>query len=296
MQVITRTIRRAIISLAGEGTMQNISKRDKRAHHMWSAEREDGKLKIRRTKHADEEEMFQKKRSRRIAKRTQDQADSAMACLGIWAATCVDDELLTREIAQPIVARFNTVRPGSAPRVHTWAELNQVVGAQKFARIRAAITDGIRTRFASKLYNVPFLIAAELIDRLDGIDMNVMRKAIAGVKAGDKTASRKYGSVVHDIKSAFAKFGGMKLAIDDKAKRYFEDYFGPYGQELVADIQRRVRADLAYIWLSKRGVDEAAAEYWSSYFSEGGYGALMVGDIARKLSPANSNNDDNGAE
>lgn len=268
------------------------STREKEAHHMWDAEREDGKVRVRRTKHADEEEMFAEKKARRTAARANNTREQAMACLGVWAATLVDDELLTREIAQPIVARFNAVRPEEAPRVHSWEDLGKVLGEQKTAHVRAAISDGMRTRLVSKSLNVPFLVAAELIDRMDGMDMKVMKAAVASVKSGNKTAARKYGSIARDIQSAFARFGGMKLAVDDKAKRYFTDYFGPYGAELVADIQRRVRADLSYKWLTKNGVDEAAAEYWSSYFSEGGYGALMVGDIARKLSPANSTSED----
>jgi len=266
--------------------MEHTSKRKKTSHHMWEAEREGGKVRVRRTKNADEESVFAEKKARRTASRAKNTEESAMACLGVWAATLVDDELLTREIAQPIVARFNAVRPDAAPQVHTWAELGRVLGEQKLAASRQAVSDGMRTRLVSKNLNVPFLVAAELIDKLDGMDMKVMREAVASVKQGNKTAARKYGSVARDIQSAFARFGGMKLAVDDKAKKYFESYYGPYGVELVADIQRRVRADLAYKWLTKNGVDEAAAEYWSSYFSEGGYGALMVGDIARKLSPA----------
>ena len=241
--------------------MEKSSKRKKTSHHMWSAEKEDGKLMVRRTKNADEESVFAEKKARRTASRKQSTQKSAMACLGVWAATLVDDELLTREIARPIVARFNAVRPDDAPRVHTWAEIGRAVGQEKLAASRQAVSDGMRMRLVSKSLNVPFLVAAELIDKLDGMDMKVMKAAVASVKSGNRTASRKYGSIARDIQSAFARFGGMRLAVDDKAKRYFTDYFGPYGQELVADIQRRVRADLAYKWLTKNGVDEAAAEY-----------------------------------
>ena len=220
------------------------------------------------------------------------QEEAAMACLGVWAATLVDDELLTREIAQPIVARFNAVRPEDAPRVHTWAQIGKVITGQKLAAVKRAVSDGMRTRLVSKSLNVPFLVAAELIDKMDGMDMKVMKAAVASVKQGNRVAAKKYGSIARDIQSAFARFGGMRLAVDDKAKKYFEDYFGPYGVELVADIQRRVRADLAYKWLTKHGVDAAAAEYWSSYFSENGYGAQLVGDVAKRLSPANSKSEE----
>ena len=255
---------------------------------MWEAEREDGKLRVKRTKHADEEELFAEKQARRLASRKQSQKEAAMACLGVWSATLVDDELLTREIARPIVARFNAVRPDDAPRVHTWAEIGRVIGANKLAATRQAISDGMRTRLVSKSLNVPFLVAAELIDKMDGMDLQVVKQVVASFKSGGKTASRRYASIARDIQSAFARFGGMRLAVDDKAKRYFEDYFGPYGVELVADIQRRVRADLAYKWLTKYGVDAAAAEYWSTYFSENGYGAALVGDVAKRLSPSNT--------
>ena len=268
------------------------STKSKRAHHMWEAEKENGKLRIKRTKHADEESLFAEKQARRTASIKQSQEEAAMACLGVWAATLVDDELLTREIAQPIVARFNAVRPEDAPRVHTWAQIGKVITGQKLAAVKRAVSDGMRTRLVSKSLNVPFLVAAELIDKMDGMDMKVMRAAVASVKQGNRVAAKKYGSIARDIQSAFARFGGMRLAVDDKAKKYFEDYFGPYGVELVADIQRRVRADLAYKWLTKHGVDAAAAEYWSSYFSENGYGAQLVGDVAKRLSPANSKSEE----
>jgi len=260
--------------------------REKAAHHMWEAEKEDGKLRIKRTKYADEEESLEERKARRAASRHAAREESAMGCLGIWAASLVDDPLFSREIAQPIAKRFNAVRSDDAPKVHTWDELRGAVGEEKLAKVRNAISDGMRTRIVSKSLNVPFLVAAEIIDRMDGLDMDLVKRAVKAYKAGDKTASRKYGSVARDIQAAFARFGGMKLAVDDKARKYFEDYFGPYGQELVADIQRRVRADLALRWLKKNGVDEAAAEYWSTYFSENDYGAALVSEIPKKLSPA----------
>jgi hypothetical protein len=257
------------------------------AHHMWEAEREDGKLRVKRTKYQDEDEVLASKKARREASRKIVAEESALACLGIWAATLVDDDLFTREIPKPIVARFNVVRDIEAPKVYSWQELDRAVGVEKLAKVRKIIANGMKTRLISKDLGVPFLVAAEVIDRLDGMDKDLVKKAVEDVKRGDlRVANKKYGSIIKDVGEAFAKFAGKKLAVDDKAKRYFEDYFGPYGQELVSEIQRRVRADLAYKWLRKNGVDEAAAEYWKNYFSEGGYGEALVSEIPKKLSPA----------
>lgn len=259
---------------------------NKRAHYLWEAERENGKVRVKRTKYADEEEVLGKA-ARRTASRKTSSEESALACLGIWAATLVDDDTFTCEIPQPIVARFNAVTDGDSPKVYSWQELENAVGIEKMSKVRKIISNGMKTRLVSKEMNVPFLVAAELIDRMDGLDKDLVKKAIDSVKRGElKIASKKYGSVVKDVGAAFAKFAGKKLAVDDKAKRYFEDYFGPYGQELVAEVQRRVRADLAYKWLRKHGVDEAAAEYWKNYFSEGGYGEALVSEIPKRLSPA----------
>jgi hypothetical protein len=269
--------------------------REKEAHHLWEAEREDGKLRIKRTKHADEEEVFsqsEKKMARRGARSKQAMEETAMACLGIWGASLVDDDLFTRPIPRAIASRFNSVRPDDSPRVHTWSELETVLGSDKLGKTRKAVSDGMKTRLVSKQLDVSFLVAAELIDKMDGMDMGVVKAAVDELKRGSKTAARKkYGAVARDIQAAFDRFGGMKLAVDDKAKKYFEDYYGPYGAELVSDIQRRVRADLAHKWLVKNGVDEEAADYWSNYFSENGYGSALVSDVAKKLSPANGDSD-----
>ncbi len=264
------------------------------AHHLWEAEKEDGKVRVKRTKDKDEDKVMSPRadeKTARIRRRASLNRrvveESALACLGIWGATLVDDDVFTRPIPKAIVARFNSVRDDdTAPRVYSWSELEKAAKSERIASVRKAVTDGMRTRLISKELNVPFLVAAEIIDKLDGLDTKRVKAAIAAVRSNTKTAQKKYGSVAKDIHLAFAKYGGKKLAVDDKAKKYFESYFGPYGQELVAEIQRRVRADLAYKWLRKNAVDDVAAAYWSNYFSEGGYGAAMVSIVPKKLSPA----------
>jgi hypothetical protein len=261
----------------------------KDAHHLWEAETEDGKLKLRRVKNLDEDAMvanLDKVVATKIAS-APDVEDTLMACMGVWGATLVDDDLFTRPIAKPIVARFNQVIDNEVPKVYSWDELGKAAGHQKIEKVRKAIANGMKTRLVSKEFNVPFLVAADLIDKLDGFDKGALKEAIDAVKHNKTAKSSKYASLpIKDVATAFSRFAGMKLAVDAKAQAYFIDYFGPYGQELVAEIQRRVRSDIAYKWLRKNGVDEVAAEYWKNYFSEGGYGEALVSVIPKKLSPA----------
>ena len=129
-------------------------------------------------------------------------------------------------------------------------------------------------------------MAAEIIDRF-GSDVSNLKSVVAAVKAGNGTAKKfgKTARVVKDIYDHFSKTATHKLAIDEAARKYYEDYYGPFGKELTREIKRRVRADLAEAWLRKNGVDQYAVDYWSGYFS-GGYGADLVRDLAKKLSPS----------
>jgi len=271
-------------------------RKTKRAHHLWSADKSEGKLRIKRSDFLDEDDPLveepvtsRKRSSRRVARRVQvqDAKEATQALFGVWGATLVDDDTFTKPIPQALVQRFNaTVGQSVAPKTYTWSELNKAVGAEKIAVAKAAVQDGMKTRLIAKELDVPFLVAAEIIDKLDGMDMTRVRAAVHAVKYESlKVASREYGSLARTVASAFNQFKGRKLAVDEKAQAYFESYYGPYGQEMVAEIQRRVRADLAHRWLLKNGVDEKAAEYWSHYYSDTGYGAEMISAIPKKLSP-----------
>ena len=82
--------------------------------------------------------------------------------------------------------------------------------------------------------------------------------------------------------------GLCKIAVDESAKSYWESYYGEYGKDLVSDVKKRVKADVAGEWLTKCGVDQVAADYWQNYFTEGGYGKALTEAIPKRISPSDS--------
>jgi hypothetical protein len=210
--------------------------------------------------------------------------DVCAASWGLWGASLVDDAY-TDKIPGGIVAQLNRVasdeRRDTYPRAYSWDELRRAFGG-RVNEIRKSISDGMRIRMASKYLDIPFIMAAELVDRFD--DIKPLKEVVAAVKRGQPIVKMvKQAGVVQGIYEKYAK-GNHKLAIDEQAKKYYEDYLGPFGKELTREVKKRVRADLAEAWLRKNGVDQKAVDYWSSYFS-GGYGADLVKDLAKKLSP-----------
>lgn len=262
----------------------------KNAHHLWSAYRDDeGRVSVVRSKEEPEEwsdDNIDKEAARETSK----------AYWGLWGASLVDNEPFFNDIPSGIVDRFNVVAKKALDenktqrRVYSWKELKTAFGKNVVNEIRESISDGMKIRLASKYLNTPFVITAELIDHLEDLDRKSLKDIVNLVRKGkDKEAIAKFGDsakTASKIYKYYSKTGRTKLAVDEKAKRYFEDYFGPFGKELTREIKKRVRADLVSSWMRKNGVDESAREYWSSYYSATDYGEEMVKDIAKKLSPA----------
>ena len=248
-----------------------MDEKKRNAHHLWTAQRdESGKVKVIRSKREPDE--FDKKR------------EAAAACWGLWGASLVDDEMFSSEIPKGIVARLNEVTSEPKDRIYSWAELKKAFGEDTINEVRKDISGGIKIRQASKYLDIPFIMAAELIDRF-GSASRVEGLVKIARSGGDLGRYGSKGRLVQDIYRKYSRKGLYKLAVDEKAKRYFEDYYGTFGKELVREIKKRVRADLASTWLRKNGVDEKAVSYWTNYFLWG-YGEDLVKDLAKKLSPA----------
>jgi hypothetical protein len=208
---------------------------------------------------------------------------------GLFGASLVDDKTLSSEIPRAIASRFNVTtrtNAGVTPQVYDWEKLSKVFGEEKIAAIRKDISKGIQTRLASKYFNVPFLAAAEIVYDMDANHEDV-RGAISMIRQGNRReAESRYGELAVELSKVYDYYKNpvnRKLAIDTAAKDYWEAYMGPFGKEMVREIKKRVRADLAQAWLRKHGVDDAAAKYWSDYY--GAYGAAWVSVVPKLISP-----------
>lgn len=250
----------------------------KDAHHLWEPRIEGDKISVRRTKAEELDE---------------DEAREVTAALwGLWGASLVDDPTLSSDIPKSIVARFNAVARDSKrpeqPKLHTWDDLRRAYTNEVVTEVRQSIALGIKIRQASKELDVPFLMASEIVAEFPSVDKRVVKALVNELKTGKATKVSKCGSVGKRLSTLYNDFAKhpRKIAVDDKAKRYFEEYFGPYGKDMVADIKKRVKADLAEKWLRKNGVDDVAAKYWENYFSDSGYGKALVSVIPKALSPA----------
>jgi hypothetical protein len=270
--------------------------REKReAHHLWNAEKADGKIRIQRTKAEKEdwEENMEKaslpKMSSKVASTDKDAAKAtAHSFWGLFGASLIDDPSLTNEIPKRIAQQFNAcANMQEAPSVKTWDELRTAFGNELVQEAREAIAEGMRLRMASKELDLPLVVTADICNELPNVGRTHIRAMVDGIKAG-KVAEvvRTYGEdgkKVAKLYNAAKKTGMYHIAIDSKAKKVIEDYFGPFGTELVREIRRKVRADLAERWLRKNGVDASAASYWSAYF--GTYGEKWVSVVPALLRP-----------
>jgi len=259
------------------------------AHHLWNAELgEDGRRRLRRSKAEDNMFNEQKKDARRTASKRA-AADTVAAYFGIFGADLVDDPTLSDDIPVSVSRRFNAAaRDEAPPRIHTWDELRRAFGDKNIQEARQAISDGMKVRMASKYLDVPFVVAAEILAKLEGTDKVALKLAVDAVKDGHHKAANAHGPTLgHKVAAIFAEFadeGSHRIAIDSRAKAILEGYYGPYGAELTKEIKKRVRADLAGAWLRKNGVDEVSARYWSQYL--GAYGEQWVKIVPKKISPA----------
>lgn len=257
-------------------------KRAKEAHHLWSAEKADGKIKIQRAQAEKEWEDMEKTASTKNADK-----ETSDALWGLFAASLCDDKSLTMEIPKSIVARFNAPVSTEAPEVKSWDELRTAFGDGPVAEIRQAVAQGIKVRLASKYLNIPFIMAKEVLDVTAGVDAKFVKEMCEGILQG-KTAEvvKKFGKdavAVANIFENFKKSGMIKLAVDDKAKKIYTQYWGMFGKELCREISKRIRADLAERWMRRNAIDSEAAAYWSRYFGE--FGQRWISVLPKLLRP-----------
>lgn len=242
---------------------------------MWSAEKDGDSLRVMRAQpeEAQEEEVEAAR-------------DVAASMWGLLGAALIDNPQFQQNLPKPIVSRMNgsvgTIKSGSeCPRIYSWKELKVAFGDNKIAEIRQFIRDGMRVRIASRDLNIPFVMAADVIDAFKDIDSKTIKASLDLIKSGkERVARKKFGKVAGELSQFYEEYrdsGMYKLAVDDTAKKYFEAYYGPYGKDLVAEIKKRVVADLAKTWMTKSGVDDVAAEYYSSYWAE--YGQDLIKDV-----------------
>ena len=129
--------------------------------------------------------------------------------------------------------------------------------------------------------------ANRLVDGLLQAETSQVKTVIGMIRNGQRReAVTRYGDVAVELSRIYTKYksaNSRRLAIDRSAKEYWESYLGPFGKEMVREIKKRVRADLAKAWLRKHGVDSAAAEYWSQYYGE--YGEKWVSVVPKMISP-----------
>jgi hypothetical protein len=248
------------------------------AHHMWKTERNpEGKTVISRSK----EEQNWDSEDWKYAK------DVSDAVWGLWGAEAISNpifvEVMPKSVARKYVATAQKFQAEGveAPKVRTWEELKAAFGAERVAEIKRAVAKGMQIRKASVELELPFLVASRVMYAIEDeqIDLAKIKSIIALVKEGKIVkAASEYGSLAGKISSIYhkaMKFSDHKIALDDSAKKYYEDYWGPYGESLTKEVKKRIRADLAFDWL-KRAVDEAAAKYWQNYFSEEDYGKMLT--------------------
>jgi hypothetical protein len=271
--------------------MENKIPTSRSAHHLWTAEKDDkGSPRVRRSKlEPDKFDVDEESQSRTAAISRKIAGDNCAAYLGIFGATLVDDPTLNSEIPRGVVGRFNIVaRDESVPQVRTWDELREAFGPDAINHIRASVSNGMQVRMASKYLDVPFVIAADIVDQLADLPKVAVKQAVDYLKSGGKTASSKLDNdTVSRVAAIFSEYRdgqSHKIAIDSNAEAYWTAYYGPFGSELVREVKKRVRADLASAWMRKNGVDSAASEYWSKYF--GAYGSRWVSIVPKKLSPS----------
>ena len=264
---------------------------DKKAHHVWSAEADERGVPVVRREKLEKEAFDGITASRRSASSgplaRKVAAEKCAAYLGLFGADLVDNPTLVSAIPAGVVRRFNAAtRNEASPRIYTWNELRKAFNAEHVDHARKAIADGIKVRLASKYLDLPFVITADVLDQISDLPREAIKCAVDHIKTGANVLVDKVAlSRVANVLSTYTGSGSYKMAADNTAQSYWENYYGPYGKELVKEVKKRVRADLAHKWLHKNGVDSAAAEYWKGYF--GAYGDEWVTIVPKRLSPSN---------
>ena len=273
-----------IISGSGEIEME------KRSHHLWNAEAdENGNVLVNRT-NAEREDLDDFEYIRAVS----------ASAWGLFGAHLVDElDNPKLNIPKAIVNRFEVVAKTLKesnevpPSVKSWEDLSKEYSTDTINEVRQFVAHGMKTRQLSKEYSLPFVAAADLIDDIDLIGKEAVTDIISKIKSGDSEVFEEYGKAAEKIAGLYreAKQGMCKLAVDSTSKDYWIAYYGEYGEQLVKDVKKRIKADVAFDWLLKNGVDQAAADYWQNYFSEGGYGKALTETVPKKLSPSKSKKD-----
>ena len=265
--------------------------KSRKAHHLWAAESdESGAPRVRRSKQEPEQfDMDQKRQARTASKLSRKIAgETCAAYLGLFGADLVDDPTLNSDLPNGVVRQFNAAsREEAAPRVHTWDELREAFTHEVVQHARGGIANGMQVRMASKYLDVPFMIAADIVDRMQDVPKEAVKKALDYLKSGGNARNGAVKSVTARVAKVLSEYkdpGSHRIAVDGAADSYWTAYYGPFGTELVREVQKRVRADLGGAWLRKNGVDSAAAEYWKNYYGE--YGERWVTVVPKKISPS----------
>lgn len=259
----------------------------KRSHHLWSAGRsENGSINISRAK--SERDDYPTTGDNEMSVK-EEMRETCAAIWGLIGADMAESKTLHNRIPDNIVQRFNEsfkTANDNSPSIHSWDRISSAFGEDVIEEIKTSVVNGFKIRLASRTYSVPFLLAAEILDDLGQVSRRNAKNIINLIKDGNSTlAIRKYGRVASRIAGSYREHiqTRPKIAVDEKAKSYWQEYYGPFGSELVREVKKRVRADLAKEWMKKYGVDEKAAEYWSNYYGE--YGEQWVKVVPKKISP-----------
>lgn len=258
---------------------------EKKTHRLWEVQTDGDDVVIRRSQleRNDWDEA------------TMEQARNVAASIwGVVGANMIDDPMFLMEVPSSLVVKLNKAandlsKKACVPNVVLErSELYEKYSKEAVDEAMLAIAQGMKARRLSKYYNVPLVLAYDLMDKFADIDKKELLDIINTVRTGgllNKKLSSKTAAEVSVLWSEYSESGLHKVAIDDAAKEYWEKYYGPFGKELVRDIRKRVRADLAKKWLTKVGLDQAAIEYWSNYYGE--YGKLLTReDIVKERKPS----------
>ena len=259
----------------------------KKSHHLWTAETDkEGQVVVKRSEKERDEFNPQEFCKAVIA-----------SGWGIYGASIYDEIENLDVIPEGVRNRFAVVASemkksaSASPVLKTWQGLGEEYGVDKIAEIRQHVGQGMKVRSASKDLGIPFVLAADIIDDMEIIGKKAMKGIVDMVKAGNvNLAVKSYGKPAENLVNCINS-GIPKLAVDEAAKDYWTEYYGEFGEQLVKDVKKRIKADVAYNWMIKNGVDEAAAEYWQSYFSEEDYGKLLTETLPKKLSPSDKKKD-----
>lgn len=268
---------------------------EKQSHHLWTAEADaDGNVFVNRST-AEREDLDDLEYARAVS----------ASAWGLFGAHLVDElDNPKLDLPKSIVARFESVAKvlkedgDTPPSVKSWETLGSDYSVASINEVRQFVAHGMQTRQLSKEYSIPFVAAADLLDDIEIIGKTAVTDIVTRIKSGDQEVFEDYGTPAKKIAGLFDEVdqGLYKLAVDQSAKDYWISYYGEFGEQLVKDVKKRIRADIAHDWLVKNGVDQAAAEYWQNYFSEGGYGKALTETVPKKLSPSNVKKEDSEKE